>query len=198
MTSPNEQIMAIVREHLDASTAKLIEDAMSGAERIAIIRDAFLEGRDVEAVKMLRDLDPIGLRKVLAVNSDQVEIPSQTHAQVTARPQIPFTANRFVVAKSCASYFSIADISVRNRSMMPQAGSIDAELFSADAPIFDGELDGDGFMTIKIGARIESRLGLAIDMPETSPGDLIVITIENFDGDPHRFSAVLLGTTRRY
>jgi hypothetical protein len=197
MTSKHDQIMAIVRDNLDPSTAKLIELAMDDADRISIIRDAFLEGRDVEAVKMLRDLDPVGIRRVLPFNA-RTEVAGGLHAQVIARPQIPFTGNRLVVAKSCASYFMIDDISVRYRSMMPQAGSVDAELFSADVPIFDADLDSESFFAIKISEQAESRMGIAIDMPETSPGDEILITIHNIDQNPRSFRAALLGTTRRY
>lgn len=134
MTSANDQVMTIVRANLDPATAKIIEDAMGEAARISIIRDAFLEGRDVEAVKMLRDLDPTGIRKVLGCRTN-VPVPAGCAVQVTTRPQMPFTANRFVVSVSCASSFLISEIRVGMRSMFVQAGEIDADLFSADAPI---------------------------------------------------------------
>jgi hypothetical protein len=191
------QILEIVRNSLDSKTTRLIEEALKNSDRIAIIRDAFLEGRDLEAVKMIRDLDPVGIRRILGCGTQGREVPARGSAQIMTRPQLPFTPNRFIVSRGSYS-FLIADIKVGNRSMWVQAGDIDADLFANDAPIFEGERDADGFLVIKISAQVESRLGIPIDMPEVLPGQEITVVIHNASDEDQTFNGAFLGTTRIY
>jgi hypothetical protein len=150
MTSPYDQALNIVRDKLDPATAKIIELALVDAHRLLVIRDAFLEGNDVKAVQMIRDLDPIGIRKVLGVNSRDALVTGQT-AQFVARPQLPFTADHFAVSPSVAPYFDIEDIRVSNLSQMIQYAPIAADLFATDVDqVLVGKPDEEGFYAIKI------------------------------------------------
>src|ERR1700730_11183323 len=177
MTSPYDQALDIVRDKLDPTTAKIIELALVDAHRLLVIRDAFLEGNDVKAVQMIRDLDPIGIRKVLGVNSHNALVTGQTE-QFVARPQLPFTADHFAVSPAAAPYFVIEDIRVGLYSQWVQAGSIAADLFATDVDqVLVGKPDEEGFYAIKIGKKAEARWGLPISMPKCMPGQEIYVVV---------------------
>jgi len=198
MSSPYDQALDIVRDKLDPATAKIIELALVDAHRLLVIRDAFLEGNDVEAVQMIRDLDPIGIRKVLGVNSQVAIEPSQC-VQLVTRPQLPFTADHFAVSPAVAPYFVIDDIRVGVYSQLIQAGSIAADLFATDVDqMLVGETDEEGFHVIKIGKKAEARWGLPIGMPQCTPGQEIYVIVTCIDGNPRQFRGAFLGTTERY
>jgi hypothetical protein len=61
MTTGRGQTIAILQQKLDPSTLKVVRAALDDSDRLSVIRDAFLEGRDREAIQMIRDLDPIGI-----------------------------------------------------------------------------------------------------------------------------------------
>jgi hypothetical protein len=63
------QAIAILEQKLDPSTLAIVRAALDDSDRLAVIRDAFLEGRDAQAVQMILDLDPIGIRKVLGFDT---------------------------------------------------------------------------------------------------------------------------------
>lgn len=202
MKSPLDQALDIVRDKLDPATAKIIELALVDANRLLVIRDAFLEGHDVEAVQMIRELDPIGIRKVVGVNSRGLVDASQT-VQLVARPQLPFTADHFAVSPAVAPYFVIDDIRVGTHSQMIQYAQVAADLFATDVDQYlVGEPDEEGFYTIKIGKKAEARWGLPIGMPKCMPGqEIYVVATCISDGlaDLGReFRGAFLGTTERY
>ena len=199
--SPLDQALAIVRDKLDSHTAKIIEAAITDANRLAVIRDAFLEGRDVEAVQQLRDLDPIGIRKVLGFDSGTFIVPAQT-VSLTARPQLPFRGTHVAVSPACAAYFQIDDISIRNQSQFLEAGSVAADLFAADIDeLLASESDREGAPTLRIDRVSKARFGLPIDMPECLPGQTITLRVTHLGeiGPDHGtcFRAAILGTTRQ-
>jgi len=109
------QAVAILEQKLDPSTLAIVRAALDDSDRLAVIRDAFLEGSDARAVQMIRDLDPVGIRKALGVNSG-VQIISQGTAQINAHPQLPFRATHLIVSPRCAAYFNIDGIRVGNYS----------------------------------------------------------------------------------
>jgi hypothetical protein len=200
--SPYDQALDIVRAKLDPATAKIIELALVDAHRLLVIRDAFLDQRDAEAVQMIRALDPIGIRKVLGVNSN-VAIEANQTAQIAARPQLPFTADHFAVSPAVAPYFVIEDIRVSIHSQWVQAGSIAADLFATDVDqVLVGEPDEEGFHVIKIGKKAEARWGLPIAMPKCMPGQEIFVVVTCIDGGDadlgREFRGAFLGTTERH
>jgi hypothetical protein len=200
--SPRDQALDIVREKLDPATAKIIELALVDAHRLLVIRDAFLDERDVEAVQMIRDLDPIGIRKVVGVNSQGLLHLGEV-VQLVARPQLPFTADHFAVSPAVAPYFLIDDIRVGVHSQMIQYAPIAADLFATDIDqILVGETDEEGFYTIKIGKKAEARWGLPIGMPQCAPGQEIYVIVTCLDDGPsglgHFFRGAFLGTTERH
>lgn len=53
MTRAHDEILAIVSQHLDSAKLEVIRRALRSDDRLAVIRDAFLEERDAEAVNMI-------------------------------------------------------------------------------------------------------------------------------------------------
>lgn len=93
---------------------------MTAEERLAIIRDAFLEGRDREAVETLLDLmvneatklghsatpfsvGPGEVMLSVPMFSPQAIAPGEL-AQIYSRPQRAFRARRLLVVDECASF----------------------------------------------------------------------------------------------
>lgn len=191
------QAMAILEQRLDPSTLAIVRAALDDSDRLAVIRDAFLEGRDVQAVQMIRDLDPIGIRKALGVASGHV-ILAGTVGQIWARPQLPFQATHLVVSPRCAAHFDIEDIRIGNRSQFVNSTGMAADLFAA-VDVLHGQPDEHGFYTIKIGRRTEAWLPLRIDMPRTLVGEEFCVVVRNVDrDDAHEFNGALIGRTTAY
>jgi hypothetical protein len=125
-----EEAIAILERKLDGATLAIVRSALEDSDRLSIIRDAFLAGRDADAVQMIRDLDPIGIRKAVGVNS-YGGIVAGGSAQLSIRPQLPFQATNLIVSPSCAADFMINDIRVGTSSMYVQSSDIAADLFTA-------------------------------------------------------------------
>jgi len=196
----NDQVLAIVSKHLDGATLEIVKSALAADARMSVIRDAFLEGRDHEAVHMIRDLDPIGLRRLLPT-SVPAPIPAHASAQITSRPQIaPFKVTHLLVSRTCAEFFNIADIRVGNRSQFTQAGDVPADLFEVDAPLLESSVLDDlkpgEMITIKID-KVVGRLGLALDLERVETGQDLVVVVTNLDDRPHVFRAAWLGEIQR-
>jgi hypothetical protein len=185
------QAISLLEHKLDPSTLAIVRAALDDSDRLAVIRDAFLEGRDVQAVQMIRDLDPAGIRKALAVISRMV-IEGSRLEQIVARPQVPFRATHLVVSPRCAPFFNIEDIRIGNRSQFLNSDRIAADLFTM-GEVLHGEVDEQGFYTIRISKRAEACLPLRIDMPTCEVGNDFVVVVTNIDSRPHAFSGALLG-----
>jgi hypothetical protein len=194
--SRRSQAISILEQKLDPSTLALVRAALDDSDRLTVIRDAFLEGRDVQAVQMIRDLDPAGIRKALGVISRMV-IEGSRLEQITVRPQVPFRATHLVVSPRCAAHFNIEDIRIGNRSQFLNMGAIAADLFTT-GEVLHGEADEQGFYTIRISKRAEACLPLRIDMPTCEVGNEFVVVVTNIDSQPHEFSGALLGQTISY
>jgi hypothetical protein len=162
----HDQVLAIVSKHLDSATLEIVRSALAADERMAIIRDAFLEGRDHEAVHMIRELDPIGFRHLLPASTSPIQ-PCQS-AQITCRPQCApsFQVTHLLVSRTCAEFFNVNEIKVGNRSQFLQTGEVPADLFEVDAPVLDSPtldaLEDGEMLTIKVD-KVVGRLGLALD-----------------------------------
>lgn len=170
--------------------------ALDDSDRLTVIRDAFLEGRDAQAVQMIRDLDPVGIRKALGVNSHLAIVGSRMD-QIVVRPQAPFRATHLVVSPRCAAHFDIEDIRIGNRVQFLSSDAIAADLFTT-GDVLHGEVDEHGFYTIQIGRRAEARLPLRIDMPMCEVGQDFVVVVTNVDDQPHEFRGALLGQAKSY
>lgn len=186
----------ILEQKLDPSTLAIVRAALDDSDRMAVIRDAFLEGKDAQAVQMIRDLDPIGIRKALGVDSG-IEIEGSRLAQIMANPQIPFHAISLVVSARCASHFNIEDIRVGNHSQFLNSTAIAADLFTTD-DFLHGEVDENGLYTIKISKHAEERLPLRIDAPVCQVGQGLVVVVTNIDRVSHRFYGAFIGQTKTY
>ena len=171
-----DQVLELTRD-LEPSARRLIEAAFDDAARLSMIRDMFLEGRDLEGVALLRELDDqVKLRKVLPLSSNHGFVPMQSEL-IVARPQLPFTPTALVVSALTASNFLIGDVRVSLRSQFVAAGDVPADLAAVDAAIFDVTPGEDGFLTIRIDRRAERQMGLPIDMPEVMPGQEIAVVV---------------------
>jgi hypothetical protein len=190
------QAVAILEQKLDPSTLAIVRAALDDSDRLAVIRDAFLEGSDARAVQMIRDLDPVGIRKALGVNSG-VQIISQGTAQINAHPQLPFRAAHLIVSPRCAAYFNIDGIRVGNYSQYVNSDVIAADLFTT-GDFLHGEVDEHGFYTVKIGKRAEAWLPLRIDMPTCEVGQEFSVVVTNIDRENREFYGALLGQTSSY
>lgn len=212
MIDPRTQVMNIVRERLDATTAAIIEAAFADHERIKVIRDMFLEGRDVEAVQLIRELDPVGLRKLLPCGSNPHSIQIGQSAQISARPQIPFTPTHLLVSRSCAAAFVVNDIRVGQRSELVSSGEVPADIFAVDAPVLEDEggfdasrLTPEGFDVVKtfmIRKSAEERMPVPLDMPEVPVGVYLTVVVTKVaEPDPANLAewrAAWLGKTRQH
>lgn len=56
----HDEIVAVLRNAgVDPATIGMVADALGDQARMSIIRDAFLSGRDLEAIGLIRELDPL-------------------------------------------------------------------------------------------------------------------------------------------
>jgi hypothetical protein len=194
--SRRSQALTILEQKLDPSTLAIVKAALADSDRLEVIRDAFLEGSDAQAVQMIRDLDPVGIRKALGINSREQIIGSAT-AQILARPLSPFRATHLVVSPRCAAHFNIDDIRIGNRSQFLDMTSIAADLFTM-GDILQGKVDDHEFYAIKIDKISEECLPLRIDMPVCPVGSEIAVLVTNIDHVDHEFYGALLGQVATY
>ena len=192
LSPKHAEVLAIVREHLDASTLAIVESALRADARMVVIRDAFLVGRDHEAVKMLRDLDPVKPRMLLPMSTSVEILPSQS-AQITARPQVgPFRLLRLLVSKSCAGSFDINDIRVGTRSQFAQSGEVPADAFEVDAPTLDVVMDGERQVLVTV-TETEARFGIPLDLPVVETAMDVTLYVTNTGDQSLRFRAAWVG-----
>ena len=194
--SRRSQTLTILEQKLDPSTLAIVRAALDDSDRLTVIRDAFLEGRDVQAVQMIRDLDPIGIRKALGVNAFR-EIEGSSTTQIVVRPQVPFRATHLVISPRCATHFNIEDIRIGSHSQFLNSTAIAADLFTT-CDVLHGEVDEHGFYTIQISKRAEAWLPLRIDMPVCEVGQDFIVVVTNIDVQSHDFRGALLGQAKIY
>lgn len=188
-----DQAIAILRQRLDPQTLAIVRAALDDSDRLAVIRDAFLEGRDVQAVQMIRDLDPVGIRRALGVNSGVRTLPGTT-TQISVRPQLPFRATHLVVSPSCAAYFNIADVRIGARSQFVNSDPVAADLF-ATGDVLHGEVDEHGMHAVRLSRRAEAWTPQLVDMPPCHPGQDFLVVVTNIDESEwgREFRGALLG-----
>ncbi len=163
-----DEILAILRNAgVDPATVAMVDGALGDSGRMEIIRDAFLCGRDLEAIGLIRELDPLRQITILPMSSSSGSAiyPTQV-AQIVSRSQIgPFRARRLYVSKETGRSFDILDIKIANRSYFAQAGSIPAEPFIG--PTIDASIvpDKDGAIVVRLSEEIDKHLGIDLDLP---------------------------------
>jgi len=192
LSPKHAEVLAIVREHLDVTTLAIVESALRADARMAVIRDAFLEGRDHEAVKMLRDLDPVKPRMLLPMSTAEGILPGQI-TQITARPQVgPFRLLRLLVSKSCAGSFDINEIRVGTRSQFARSGEVPADVFEVDAPELDVVMDGERQVMVTV-TETEARFGIALTLPVVDTAMDVTLYVTNTGDQALRFRAAWIG-----
>jgi len=192
LSPKHAEVLAIVREHLDVTTLAIVESALRADARMAVIRDAFLEGRDHEAVKMLRDLDPMKPRMLLPMSTAEWILPGRS-AQIMARPQVgPFQLLRLLVSKSCAGSFDINEIRVGTRSQFAQAGDVPADVFEVDAPALDVVMDGERQVLVTV-TETEARFVIPLDLPVVETAMDVTLYVTNTGDQSLRFRAAWIG-----
>jgi hypothetical protein len=200
--SPRDKVLSILRGKVDGETLAIVTSALDDSDRMKVIRDAFLEGRDHEAVALLRELDQNQIWTVLPICSGMQILPFQV-AQITARPQLPFRGKRVVIARRSRD-FIVNDIRCGRNSMTVQSGDLAGDMFEADVPEgltmnpIDreeaGDWDGPAF-EVKINGKLVDRLGMPLDLPLCMPGNDITLTV-TYDGlleSGERFFGCILG-----
>jgi hypothetical protein len=199
------ELLEIVRRDLDPVTLAIVEGKLADANRLSIIRDAFMEGRDALAVKMIRDLDEYRVMRLLPISA---ELRHQTNGyttgalgvepggsfQITSRPQMPFRPSHLLLSRQSAKQCTIHDIRVGTHSMFVQAGNVPGDIFAADIPAVREEVDEKGrTRVLDISAR-GGDLAIRIDIPLMQPGTDIAMVLTN-TSDEHlpRFEGAWLG-----
>jgi hypothetical protein len=198
MRDPHAQVLEIVRAKLDGATAEIVRAALQDADRLTVIRDAFLEGRDALAVKMIRDLDPAaGVRALLPTSTGQNFVFHGGSALITARPQLPFTPLTLLVSRECARFFDINDVRIGMRSVFVQSGEVPADVFEVEAPVFNLEPNEHGFAMLNVAQGVNTMMPLRLDLGEVQPAtDMVLIVTNNRGQDPEgmQFRAAWYGT----
>ena len=98
------------------------------------------------------------------------DVTKATSAKITARPQVTFRPDRFVVAAAIAEFFLIDDLKIGKNSQLTSGDSIPAEAFS------------------------NLSVGVGMKMDTANVGIDIVLSVTNIDAAvDHRFNGVLIG-----
>lgn len=197
ISAKHEEVLSIVAKHLDAETLEIVRSALASDDRMEVIRDAFLEGRDHDAVHMIRQLDPtVKLWHLLPCSTGVAILPMQS-AQITARPQSgPFAPRYLLVSRRCSD-FLINDIRVGSRSEFLQSGDIPADVFVVDAPSLEAQFEEpDGWFTVKIDRTGSALLGVRLDIAEVQTAQDLVLIVTNVGVDERPFSAAWLGEVK--
>lgn len=192
----HQEVLDICASRLDPGVLEVIRSALASDERMAVIRDAFLEGRDHEAVTLLSDLDNTRyLQKAVGFSSSGVITPASS-VQVVVRPQIPFRGCRLLVSLNCCLDFTIDDVRVGYNSQFVQSGSIPADLFGVSLEdVWRMAPDDQGFWAVKPSQRLD-RMGIAIDMPWCQVGQDLVVQATNISGSARTLRGAFLGVIR--
>ena len=198
VSTKHEEILAIVAKHLDAETLEIVRSALVADDRMHVIRDAFLEGRDHEAVHTIRQLDPtVKLWHLLPCSTGVELLPTQS-GQITARPQSgPFAPRHLLVSRNCGEHFLINDIRVGSRSEFLQSGDVPADVFMVDAPSLEAQFDDQqGWFTVTINRTGSALLGVRLDIAEVQAFQELVLIVTNISAESRPFSAAWLGEVK--
>lgn len=162
-------------------TQEWLDDALATIERMRVIRDAFLEGRDVDAINLLRDEGETHAGFV-GIGGDRIR-PSEV-VTLRCNPQRPFRPMRFAVVEplqSAAFDFEIISITAGNNFIGGlDANPVHADHFLVNPATFTFAPDDSGIMTIKFpeGQRVD-RFGIGLHSPRIMPGQDLRIVIRN-------------------
>lgn len=195
-STKHEEVLSIVAKHLDAETLEIVRSALAADDRMHVIRDAFLEGRDHDGVHMIRQLDPTVKLWHLLPCSTGVPIEPTQSAQITARPQSgPFAPRYLLVSRNCGAHFLINDIRVGTRSEFIQAGDVPADVFMVDAPSLEALFNEEkGWFTVTIDRTGSALLGVRLDIADVQVSQDLVLIVTNISDDRTLpFSAAWLG-----
>jgi hypothetical protein len=208
-------VLAVIRRDLDPATREIVEAMVYDAHRLTVIRDAFMEGRDALAVKMIRDLDPLRKMERLPLSADLRNrrdggpdgVYPGGSGRIIARPQTSvFRPRLLILARATAEAVDINDIQVGLRSQFAQAGDVPGEMFAIDMPegtldLLDGLAvngpDGlDPIYTLHVNARGVERLLLPLDFEPAELAMDVSITFTNISERPlARFRGAFIGAT---
>lgn len=213
MSEIDEATLRILEKTLDSKALAAVRMAIADAERLKVIRDAFLTGRDVEAVELIRTLDltkalddakkkissagpaTLGVRRAFLGISSRF-IPAGASERVVVRPQIPFKADRFAVSRRCSEHFLISSIRVGNRAQDAAPSEIAADLMEGafDVPdlVFDNS-DPSMPIEVRIDSLVQSQIGIAIDMDTCQTAMDLVLDVVNESSAQQRFFGLYLG-----
>ena len=194
--------LALVKEHLGATAVRELEIKLEDADRIKVIRDAFIEGRDRDAVTLMRDLVKWGDLhegnfRFLPTSVGILIQPGES-AQITARPQgYAFSALALLVSEQSRG-FLINDIRVGNRSQFVQSGDIPADVLtpipaSLDVRFTTNTDEDEKRIEVVLRADVLSRAIVPIDCDICLTSQDIVLVVTNPTVEPLLWRAVWLG-----
>lgn len=183
------------------------------AELQRVIRDAFLEGRDQDAMRILdsqeyrtlKTAEDVNTRTLVGINSYGM-VAAGAYVTITARPQTSaFRVTKVLVSPSCAAYFTINDLRVGNRSQLPTSGDVAADLF-AIAPSLEWTVAGDSpnpkiadldgreiSYSISITAQGELAIGQEMNFETCFPSQDLVLMATNISGRAAQFRGAFVG-----
>lgn len=161
-----------------------------------IIRDAFLEGRDDEAIRMLKSdeyRESLGPRSIIGVNSSGV-IYAGRSAMAVARPQRnPFKPYRFAVDSGISDSFVISDIRIGNNSVFLTAADISADFFKVKLNQDFEIILKDEAILVRMNNAAEESFGVAIDCPTCQISQDLVAMVVNISDTSQTFRGAFLG-----
>jgi hypothetical protein len=132
-------------------------DKTTAEERLAVIRDAFLEGRDLDAVQQILEVVNAGNAKLFAWS--QPDVPAQSSVTLYARPQRPMDLKQIVVADRCADFFEVVQMTI----------GVNIQMLVTSGPLHTGFL-----------AQGNAR-PLSVTFDPVMPGMDVMITVRNRD-----------------
>ena len=194
-----DELLQILARDLDPATLEIVRAKLYDAHRLSVIRDAFMEGKDALAVKMIRDLDDYRMIKMLPLSQAINVAPGQSF-QIWARPQLPFRPKHLLISSWCAPHLMINEIRIGNRSQFVQAGDIPADIFNPEINGLAMEADAHGFVTFKISERERRMYLLPLDMETVQTSMDVTLVCTNISPDVvlQRFGGAMLGTTAHH
>jgi hypothetical protein len=197
VTEHHADAIALVEQHLGADRARELRMAIDDADRVAVIRDAFLAGRDREAITLVRELDRWGKLQEgdfrFLPCSTEVPIEPRQSAQITARPQTYAFRGCALLVSDVSRDFLIADIRVGTHSQFLQAGDVPADVLTPIPPGLEVEFVEDRQPTVAIRADVLSRAIVPLDMEVCQAAQDIIVVITNVGNTARPWRAVFLG-----
>jgi len=194
--------LALVKEHLGDAAVRELEIKIEDSDRIKVIRDAFLEGHDREAVTLMRDLVRWGdihegSFRFLPTSAGGSIAPGQS-AMIAARPQTyAFRALALLVSEQ-SRRFLISDLRVGNRSQFVQSGDIPADVLTPipaelEAVFAESTVEEARKIEVVMRADVLSRAIVPIDCEICLTAMELVIIVVNPTKEALPWRAVWLG-----